>query len=133
MRYYCVQDCFVNKQYFNGGRFYEGYDIERGIEPGDEPGEAQYLVPTSPPLREPREPKGTKEGQAPTEKQRDDIAEYGKAHGRWEEVRNFIGMAINDADSELRGLKVLMKKGTVRGLGARMKNLEERLRELRAA
>lgn len=133
MRYFCVQDCFTNKQYFVGGRFYEGYDVERGLEPEDKPGDLKHFVQVSPRLEQPRKPRELKEGQIPTAKQVEDQVRWEKDYSLWEEKRKLIDMAAHDANAELRELKALQRKGTVRGLGARVETLEGRLRELRAA
>jgi len=133
MRYFCVQDCFTNNQYFRGGRFYEDYDVQRGIVEGESEGELKYFIQIHPKLVEPQEPNGPKEGVAPTEKQRDEKTKWEVAYTRWMESKGFLDTAIDDASKELRELKELSKKGTVRGIGARMQTLEGLLRELRVA
>ncbi len=133
MRYFCVRDCFTNNQYFRGGRFYEDYDLQRGIVEGETEGETKYFAQVSPRLVEPVGPKELKEGMAPTEKQMKEKAEWEASYTRWMEVRGFLDTAIDDASKELRGLKELSRKGTVRGIGVRMQSLESMLRELRAA
>ncbi len=133
MRYFCVTDCFTNNQYFRGGRFYEDYDVQRGIVEGETGGDLKYFIQIHPRLVEPVAPKEAKEGVPPTEKQRNEKVEWEAAYTRWMEVSGFLNTAIDDASKELRGLKELSKKGAVRGIGGRMKTLESRLRELRAA
>ena len=133
MRYFCVRDCFTNNQYFRGGRFYEDYDVQRGLVDDEAPGGMKYFVQIHPAMVEPKEPKGPKEGLPPTEKQRIEKAEWEAEYTRWIEATGFLDTAVNDASQELRGLKKLASKGTVRGIGARMQTLESMIRELRAA
>ena len=133
MRYFCVRDCFTNNQYFRGGKFYEDYDIERGIVDKQVDGALKHFAQVSPKLLEPKEPKKIKEGEVPTEKQREKQAQYETGLARWNEVRGFIEGAIEKASKELRELRELAKKGTVRGIGIRMDSLDAMLRELRAA
>ena len=98
MRYFCVQDCFTNNQYFYGGRFYEDYDIQRGVEEGGKAGDGKWFVQVSPSLGEPKEPRELKEGQSPTGMQREERARWEKDHARWVETRGFLESAIADAE-----------------------------------
>lgn len=104
-RYFCVRDCYFNKQYFYGRRFYSEGDIMQSVNLniGEKSQGSKFMVQVYPTPKE-----------------------------RSKEQQALIDDAITDMEGDLRTLKTY-NQNEVRGAKFHIDRIEGTLRELRVA